>query len=197
MIKDYFGYWKEQITGKEALKYEWFCRDEEAKEHSAYMFCTETNNDGPCCMSAGAWRWSADINKLASWIIEVQLRNIFSRSDERKDIKDTLDRTGTEYLRFIADSRKGKRGEKVREEICLLAEELQRYINAGSLTFEVFNEWTTRCTGISEDMPVIVEFELFNGSDVAMELLREHEKNQFEDRENLNLCERFQADCTY
>ena len=131
-----------------------------------------------------------------SWIIEFQLRLIFATCDEGKNIKDTLDMAGVEYLRHIADKNKGNRGESTRCRVLTLAEELQGYIDAGTLTFDVFADWIKRYSKLSEDMPVIVEFELFNGLDGAIELLREHEHDQYEDRENLDLLERFQIDCT-
>lgn len=195
-MKNYSEYWKKEITDNEECNYEWFCREKEPKEHFVYMFCTETCNDGPCCASAGVWRWAEDTCKLASWIIEFQLRNIFSCCDEGKDVEETLERAGTEYLRFIAESAKGNRGEKVRKDVCSLAEEMQEYIDAGTLTFDIFADWIKRYKKVSEDMPVLVDFEIFNGLDGAIELLYEHENSSEEDLENLTLLERFQADFT-
>ena len=191
-MKNYAAYWKERIAKSEEFNYDSFCRDEDPGEFSVYAFSTETNNNGPCFFSAGVWLWAADINELASWIIEFQLRLIFATCDEGKNIKDTLDMAGVEYLRHIA----GSDGGEVRKNVLMLAEELQGYIDAGSLTFDVFADWIKRYSKLSEDMPVIVEFELFNGLDGAIELLREHEHDQYEDRENLDLLERFQIDCT-
>lgn len=195
-MKNYAAYWKERIAKSEEFNYDSFCRDEDPGEFSVYAFSTETNNNGPCFFSAGVWLWAADINELASWIIEFQLRLIFATCDEGKNIKDTLDMAGVEYLRHIADKNKGNRGESTRCRVLTLAEELQGYIDAGSLTFDVFADWVKRYSKLSEDMPVIVEFELFNGLDGAIELLREHEHDQYENRENLDLLERFQIDCT-
>lgn len=192
-MENYSEYWKKEIADNEEFNYELFCMDEDPKEHSVYLFCTETTNDGPCCASAGIWRWSEDICKLASWIIEFQLRNIFSCCDEGKGIKETLERTGTGYLQFIAETAKGNRGEKVRRGVCLFAEELQGYIDAGTLTLDLFADWVKRYEKISEDMPVLVEIKLFDGLDAAMELLQKHESDAGEDRENLTLSERFQA----
>ena len=191
-MKNYAAYWKERIAKSEEFNYDSFCRDEDPGEFSVYAFSTETNNNGPCFFSAGVWLWAADINELASWIIEFQLRLIFATCDEGKNIKDTLDMAGVEYLRHIA----GSDGGEVRKNVLMLAEELQGYIDAGSLTFDVFADWIKRYSKLSEDMPVIVDFELFNGLDGAIELLREHEHDQYEDRENLDLLERFQIDCT-
>lgn len=191
-MKNYAAYWKERIAKSEEFNYDSFCRDEDPGEFSVYAFSTETNNNGPCFFSAGVWLWAADINELASWIIEFQLRLIFATCDEGKNIKDTLDMAGVEYLRHIA----GSDGGEVRKNVLMLAEELQGYIDAGTLTFDVFADWIKRYSKLSEDMPVIVEFELFNGLDGAIELLREHEHDQYEDRENLDLLERFQIDCT-
>ena len=191
-MKNYAAYWKERIAKSEEFNYDSFCRDEDPGEFSVYAFSTETNNNGPCFFSAGVWLWAADINELASWIIEFQLRLIFATCDEGKNIKDTLDMAGVEYLRHIA----GSDGGEVRKNVLMLAEELQGYIDAGTLTFDVFADWIKRYSKLSEDMPVIVDFELFNGLDGAIELLREHEHDQYEDRENLDLLERFQIDCT-
>ena len=189
-MKNYAAYWKERIAKSEEFNYDSFCRDEDPGEFSVYAFSTETNNNGPCFFSAGVWLWAADINELASWIIEFQLRLIFATCDEGKNIKDTLDMSGIEYLRHIAAD-----GGEVRATVLALAEELQGYIDAGPLTFDVFADWVKRYSKLSEDMPVIVDFELFDGLDGAIELLREHEHDQYENRENLDLQERFQIDC--
>lgn len=191
-MKNYAAYWKERIAKSEEFNYDSFCRDEDPGEFSVYAFSTETNNNGPCFFSAGVWLWAIDINELASWIIEFQQRLIFATCDEGKNIKDTLDMAGVEYLRHIA----GSDGGEVRKNVLMLAEELQGYIDAGTLTFDVFADWVKRYSKLSEDMPVIVDFELFNGLDGAIELLREHEHDQYEDRENLDLLKRFQIDCT-
>ena len=191
-MKNYAAYWKERIAKSEEFNYDSFCRDEDPGEFSVYAFSTETNNNGPCFFSAGVWLWAADIDELASWIIEFQLRLIFATCDEGKNIKDTLDMAGVEYLRHIA----GSDGGEVRKNVLVLAEELRGYIDAGALTFDVFADWIKRYSKLSEDMPVIVDFELFDGLDGAIELLREHEHDQYEDRENLDLLERFQIDCT-
>lgn len=190
-MKDYYKYWKKRIAESEESYYEWFCRDEEPEEDSIYVFCIETNNNGPCFLSAGEWYWSKEICELASWIIEFQLRNIFSCCYEGKDMKETLDYRGVEYLRKIAVTQGGAPLAKV----LALAEELQGKIDDGMLTFDVFANWIRRYEKISEDLPVSVEFELFNGLDEAISLLREHEYDQDEDREALDLAERFQIDC--
>ena len=189
-MKNYYEYWKERIANNEPYNYDGFCRDEDPEEDSVYLFNTEAYNNGPCCSCAGVWLWAKDINELASWIIEFQLRLIFATCDEGKDIKETLDMTGVEYLRHIAED-----GGEVRRSVVALAEELQGYIDAGTLTFERFDDWAKRYEKLSEDMPVQVVFELFNGLGEAKKLLLEHECDQGEDREDIGLFERFQADC--
>lgn len=194
-MKNYSEYWRKRIAENEEFNYSFFCRDEEPTEHSVYMFDIESYDNGPCFFCAGVWFWAEDINELASWIIEFQMRLIFATCDEGKNIKDTLDMSGVEYLRYIADESKGERREGTRRSVAALAEELQGYIEAGTLTFDVFADWAKRYEKASEDMPVLLELKLFNGSDGAIDLLMEHERSQSEDHENLNLFERFQADC--
>lgn len=191
-MKKYSEYWIKEIADNEEFNYEWFCRDEDPEDDSVYVFNTETTNNGPCFMSVGVWYWVKDLNKFASWIIEFQMRNIYSCCYEGKTMKETLDQTGVDYLRKIAK----EYDSEVCAAVLALAEELQGRIDAGTLTFDVFADWIKRYEKISEDMPVLVEFKLFEGVDAAMELLQKHESNQGEDRENLTLIERFQADFT-
>ncbi len=194
-MKIYSEYWKKRILQVSGEGFDAFCRDEEVDDACTFAFVTETYNNGPCCMCAGVWLWSHDLNLLASWIIEFQMRMIFATCDEGKDIAETLDMTGTEYLHHIADASKGIRGEDVRKKVAMLAEELATWIDCQKLTFDCFFAWIKKYETLSEDMPVLVTFDFLGNFDDAMVSLRAHEKNRAEDLEALDLEERFQIDC--
>lgn len=193
-MKNYSEYWKNRILNEGEENYEKFCREDRADDACVFVFCYETGNNGPCCASVGAWRWSKDISELASWIIEFQLRNIFACCDEGRDIADTLDMTGVEYLKHIAERAAGMRGDSTRQAVYALAKELNSVICMGQLTFEKFSAWLKKLEKLSEDMPVLLEYQPFATIDDAMVLLCKHEAERGEGMEEVDDVNRFEVD---
>lgn len=193
-MKNYSEYWKNRILNEGAENYGNFCREETPDDECVFVFSYETVNNGPCCASTGVWHWSKDINELASWITEFQLRNIFACCDEGRDIKGTLDMSGVEYLKHIADKAAGMHGESTRRAIYELVKELDSTIHEGQLTFEWFAQWLKKLEKLSEDMPVLLEYRFFATIDDAMELLREHEAERGEGMEEVDNVNRFEVD---
>ena len=193
-MKNYSEYWKSRVLNEGEDNYEKFCREGTPDDEYVFVFCYETGNSGPCCASTGVWHWSRDINELASWIIEFQLRNIFACCDEGRDIRDTLNMSGVEYLKHIADKAAGMRGDSTRQAVYELAKELDSLICTGKLTFEKFAKRLKKLEKLSENMPVMLEYQPFETIDDAMELLREHEAERGEGMEEVGDVNRFEVD---
>lgn len=173
-MKKYFEYWKNRIAEVQEREYQEFCRDSKPEEFSVFIFSSETTNNGPCFMSSGAWLWHTDINILASWVIEFQLRNIFSCCEEGREITDTLDVCGADYLAHIAATFKGDES-GARSKVAALAKELDCMIYAGKLTIDKFKDWLNCLAELSVDMPVSVDYEIFDNISEAAVLLLKHE----------------------
>lgn len=193
-MKNYSEYWKSRMLNEGEENYEKFCREGTPDDECVFVFGYETGNSGSCCAGCGAWRWSKDIDELASWIIEFQLRNIFACCDEGRDIRDTLDMTGVEYLKYIADKAAGMHGDSTRQAVYKLVKELDSMIHEGQLTFEWFAQWLKKLEKLSEDMPVLLEYRPFATIDDAMELLCEHEAERGEGMEEVDDVNRFEVD---
>ena len=193
-MKNYRGYWKNRILSDGERNYGRFCREHEPDDTCVYFFCYETNNNGPCFSGCGMWRWSDDINELASWVVEFQFRNMFACCDEGRDITDTLDMSGTEYLKHIAESHKGLFGYETRKAVYELAKELDSMIYAGQLSFEWFAQWLKKLESISKDMPVMLEYQPFATIDDAMTLIWEHEDERGECLDEVDDVNRFEVD---
>lgn len=193
-MKNYSEYWKNKMLSEGEENYGNFCREGTPDDECVFVFCCETGNSGPCCASTGVWHWSKDIDELASWIIEFQLRNIFACCDEGRDIKGTLDMSGVEYLKYIADKAAGMHGDSTRQAVYALAKEFNSMIYAGQLTFEKFSAWLKKLEKLSENMPVLLEYRPFATIDDAMELLCEHEVERGEGMEEVDDVNRFEVD---
>lgn len=185
-MKNWRLFWKKKLEQQE---YWQLCRDEKIGENTKFIFLSEWGNNGPCFGGSAVWIWSNDIMVLASYMLEINLREKIC-TDNDIDFDTTFDKKCVQLAKDIYSTSDGESKSYYLQFI----KRLDDIVN-NEFTLEKFTSWMNDYNKISCELSVLSDSVIIDNLPSAIELLETNEKNRLEDNSDMSLQDRFDSDC--